>query len=205
MSDRDNIFKTIPSVFKVKFPRLTSIIDCFEIFVESPASLLARAQLYSQYKKHCTIKVLISCTPLGAINFISKCYGGRASDVQITRESGFHLSKYHMPSDQILADRGFTLRDEFAAGSSSELIVPSSQREKSNWQLSSRKIASVRIHIERVIGLMRNRYLILKGTLPLRIIKNIKDEAHSSTLANCDKIVTVCAALTNLGESIVYK
>ncbi|XP_057310040.1 uncharacterized protein LOC130648034 [Hydractinia symbiolongicarpus] len=99
MSDRDNIFKTIPSVFKVKFPRLTSIIDCFEIFVESPASLLARAQLYSQYKKHCTIKVLISCTPLGAINFISKCYGGRASDVQITRESGFHLSKYHMPSD----------------------------------------------------------------------------------------------------------
>ena len=70
MQDRDHIFQTIPSVFKAKFPRLTSIIDCFEVFVESPTSLMARAQFYSQYKKHCTIKVLISCTPLGAINYI---------------------------------------------------------------------------------------------------------------------------------------
>ena len=113
MQDRDYIFETIPLIFKSKFPRLTSIIDCFKIFVESPSSLLARAQFYSQYKKHCTIKVLISCTPLGAINFVSKCYGGRTSDIQITRKSEFHLSRYHMPGDQILADRGFTLKDDF--------------------------------------------------------------------------------------------
>ena len=45
---------------------------------------MARAQLYSQYKRHYTIKVLISGTPIGTINYISKRYGGRASDMQIT-------------------------------------------------------------------------------------------------------------------------
>ena len=51
MQDRDHIFDNIPAAFKHKFPRLTSIIDCFEVFVESPSSLLARAKFYSQYKK----------------------------------------------------------------------------------------------------------------------------------------------------------
>ena len=208
MQDRDHIYETIPPVFKNKFPRLTSIIDCFEVLVESPSSLMARAKFYSNYKKHCTIKVLISCTPLGAINFISQCYGGSASVVQITRESDFSSSKFHMPGDQILADRGFTLQDDFAAGSYSELIIPAFTRSK--MQLStkeveySRKIAHVRIHIERVIRLMKNRYTVLKGIIPLRTVKCIKDEASSAALSNCDKIVTACAALTNLGESIYH-
>nr|XP_047141115.1 uncharacterized protein LOC124816123 [Hydra vulgaris] len=207
MQDRDHIYETIPPVFKNKFPRLTSIIDCFEVFVESPSSLMARALFYSQYKKHCTIKCLISCTPNGTINFISKCYGGRASDNQITRESEFASSKYHMPGDQILSDRGFTLQDDFAAKSCSILINPAFTKDKAQLSASevekSRKISSVRIHIERVIGLLKNRYTILQGVLPLRTVKNITDEATSVTLSNCDKIVTVCAALTNLGEGIV--
>lgn len=209
MQDRDYIFRTIPPHFKPKFPRLTSIIDCFEVFVESPSSLLARAKFYSHYKKHTTIKVFISCTPLGAVNFVSKCYGGRAADVQVVKESDFHLSKFHMPGDQILADRGFTMVEEFAAGSCSELLIPAFTTGKKQLSAkeveTSRKIASVRIHIERVIGLIRNRYTILKGKLPLRIVKSIKDEASSSILANCDRIVVVCAALVNLGESIIYK
>ena len=136
MQDRNHIYQTIPSTFKAKFPRLTSIIECFETFVEAPSSLLARAQLYSRYKKHCTIKVLISCTPPGAINFVSKCYGGRASDIQITRDSGF--SRMYMPGDQILSDRGFTLQDDFASASSSELLIPAFTRGKS--QLSAKEL-----------------------------------------------------------------
>ena len=114
---------------------------------------------------------------------------------------------YSLPGDQILADWGFTLRDDFPAGASAELLIPAFTRGKS--QLSARevevswKIGSVRIHIERVIGLLKSRYTILQGILPLRLLKNIKDEAASATFANCDKIVTVYAALTNLGESIV--
>ena len=67
MQDCDNIFKTIPLVFTSKFLDLTSIIDCFEVFIESPGARLAGAQCYISFKKHCTIKVFISCKPLGII------------------------------------------------------------------------------------------------------------------------------------------
>ena len=207
--DRENIFKTIPSVFKEKFPRLTSIVDCFEIFIEAPRNLLARAQCYSNYKKHCTVKLFISCTPLGSINFLSKAWGGRASDVQIVRDSGFINSQYHHPGDQILADRGFTLQDDFAAKCSAELLIPSFTKGKKQLSAheveTSRKISSVRIHIERVIGLMKNRFTILKGTMPVRCVQSLKDETLETTLSSCDKIVTVCAALTNMGPSIIFK
>lgn len=208
IGDREQLFKIIPPVFKSKFPRLTSIIDCFEIFIDSPSNLLARAQCYSHYKKHTTIKVFISCTPLGAVNFVSTCWGGRASDIQIVRESSFPTTHYHMPGDQILADRGFTLREDFALNSGSELIIPAFTKEKNQLSAhkieSTRKIVSVRIHIERVIRLIKNRYTTLKGIMPIRCLKSIKDEQLESPLVNCDKIVTVCAALVNLGESIVY-
>ena len=50
----------------------------------------------------------------------------------------------------------------------------------------TRKIASVRIHIERVIGLLKNRYTILKGILPLRTVKGIADEANSKPFFSCN-------------------
>ena len=36
--------------------------------------------------------------------------------IQITRELGFTTSKYHIPDNQILADRGFASKDDFVAG-----------------------------------------------------------------------------------------
>ena len=81
--DRNHIRKTLPPVFKQNFPRLTSIIDCFEIFIDRPKNLKQRAQVYSNYKKHGTVKYLISCSPLGAVTFLSDGWGGRATDVQI--------------------------------------------------------------------------------------------------------------------------
>ena len=66
----------------------------------------------------------------------------------------------------------------------------------------SRKISSVRIHVERVIGLLKNRYTILQGTLQIQVIKSLTDEV--SEMARIDKLLRVCAGLTNLGEGIVY-
>lgn len=206
--DRDATQIAIPPVFKDKFPRLTSIIDCFEIFIDAPRNLLARAKCYSSYKKHCTIKFLISCSPLGAINFLSRAWGGRATDNRIVRDSGFISSKYHLPGDQILADRGFLLQDDFAAACGAELLLPAfkkKQKQLSAKQVeTSRKISSVRIHIERVIGLLKNRYTILKGPVPIQCVNSLKEESLGSTLASCDKIITVCSALVNLGEGIIF-
>ena len=89
------------------------------------------------------------------------------------------------------------------------MIIPSFTKGKDQLPAKevevSRKIASVQIHIERIIGLVKNRYTILKGILPYRTVRNIKGEALNSPLANCDKIMTVCAALINLEQSIVSR
>jgi hypothetical protein len=60
--------------------------------------------------------------------------------------------KYHQPGDQILADRGLTIVDDFAGYCSAELIIPSFTKGKKQLSAkeveTSRKISSVRIHIE---------------------------------------------------------
>ena len=82
MGDRGQIFQAVPPNL-IQISEADKYHDCFETFIESPRNLLTRAQCYSQYKKHTTIKIFRSCTPLDAVNFLSKCWGGRASDIQI--------------------------------------------------------------------------------------------------------------------------
>ena len=65
-------------------------------------------------------------------------------------------------------------------------------------------MSSIRIHIERVIGLMKNGYTILQGTMSINLIKTTRDEAADNSQARIDKIVRLCGALANLGEGIVY-
>ena len=169
-----------------------------------PKNLKARAQVYSNYKKHSTVKVFIVCSPLGAVTYLSTARGGRASDVEMVRASDFISSKYHQLRDQLLADRGFTMVEEFVVTCGAEWLIPSFTKGKK--QLSpkevevSRNISTIRIHIERVIG----RFTILQGPLSINVIKSQKDETQQSNLAAIDKLVHVCAALISLTEGIVY-
>lgn len=200
---------TLPSVFKFKYPRLTSIIDCFEIFIDQSRNLEARAQTWSNYKHHNTIKVFIACTPTGAISYLSLAWGGRVSDVELVRQSGFISSNLHLPGDQILADRGFTLQDDFAVQCSAELIIPAFTRGKQQLEAAdvekSRNMSRVRVHIERVIRLLKRRFRILQGVMSIRSLKSSKNESEELQLANVDKVIRACAMLVNLGDSIVVK
>lgn len=67
----------LSKAFKINYPNCRSIIDCTEIRVEQPSTAEQRVYLYSRYKSCYTIKFLVSITPSGMINFLSKCYGGR--------------------------------------------------------------------------------------------------------------------------------
>ena len=192
--DRDNIRQTVPPSFKQHFPRLTCIIDCFEIFIDRPVNLKARAQVYSNYKKHCTVKYLISCSPLGVINFLSNGWGGSATDTYIVRNSGFISNKFHCPGDQILADRGFPLQDDCASSCLAEFIIPAFTKGKKT---------SIRIHIERVIGLVKNRNHILDGHIPITLVKSMSNELYKQT-PTIDQLITVCACLCSLSTSIIY-
>ena len=100
--------------------------------------------------------------------------------------------------DLILADRGFTIEENFAIRGV-KLTVPPFTKGKS--QLSKREvekgkqISRVRIHVKRAIGVLKNRYTFLKSPLPVRFVMS-KDKSGIDTI---DKIVTVCCITNKLG------
>ena len=63
----------------------------------------------------------------------------------------------------------------------------------------SKRIAKVHIHVEWVIGLLKNKYTILQSTLPVCILKVKTDIDY----AFIDRIILVCAALINLSPTVV--
>ena len=95
--------------FRKHCPNCTVIIDCFEIFVDRPSALLARAQTYSSYMHHYTVKYLIEITPNGIVSFISKGWGERVSDKYLTDSCG--ILNNLLPGDTMLADRGFDIKE----------------------------------------------------------------------------------------------
>ena len=112
--EQDQLLKTMPADFREHFRKCALIIDCFEVFMQRPTSLKARAQTFSNYKKHNTVKFLIGITPQSSVAFISKGWGSRASDVHITENCGVLQKLRILPGDIVLADRGFTVQE--AAG-----------------------------------------------------------------------------------------
>ena len=78
---RESIRDNLPEIFvKTGHSKCRIIIDCAEVFIERPKSLLNQASTWSDYKHHNTIKFMVGITPSGDISFLSDCYGGRSSD-----------------------------------------------------------------------------------------------------------------------------
>ena len=65
--------------------------------------------------------------------------------------------------------------------------------------LESRELVRVRIHVEQLIGMVKQKYTILNGVLPIGFIK--QDVGNDKSVA--DKLMAICCALVNLCESIV--
>nr|XP_047146612.1 uncharacterized protein LOC101235303 [Hydra vulgaris] len=197
---RNELIETMPLCFRKYFEtKVAVIIDCFEIFINKPSNLCARAATWSQYKHHNTVKFLIGVSPQGVITFVSKAWGGRVSDKYLTEHCS--ILKNILPGDVILADRGFNIAESvgFYCG---ELKIPGFTKGKLQLTCSdvetTRKIASVRVHVERVIGLLRNKYKVLQSIMPLDYLYT-KD----SGLCTIDKIVIVCSSLINICDSII--
>ena len=88
------------------------IIDCTELFCQSPSSLNRQNSHFSHYKHHVTYKGLIGIAPSGAITFISQLYSGSISDKEIVNRCGILRKELWDDNDSVMADRGFTIEDE---------------------------------------------------------------------------------------------
>lgn len=197
--DRAVLRKTMPLCFKETFhDNTTVIIDCFEIRAQTPANLLTAAQSWSNYKHSQTIKYLIGITPQGSICFISEGWGGRVSDKFLTQNSSF-LNNL-LPGDVVMADRGFLIK-EYVELFQATVKIPAFTKGKTQLHPvdleKTRAIAHVRIHVERIIGMIRQKYTILSDTLPISLLSTGGDEPI------LDKIVFVCCALINVCPPIV--
>lgn len=194
--------KNVPFCFKETFhDKTTVIVDCFEVFIEKPACLITQQQCWSNYKHHCTIKFLIGITPQGTISYISDAWGGRASDQQIVECSKF-LDNIK-PGDVVLADRGFLIKETLGV-LQAQLVIPAFTKGKNQLHPfeieETRHIAHVRIHVERIIGAVKNKFHIFKDTIPISMLKKGNDPEKFCTL---DKIVTICCALINISPPII--
>ena len=200
--NRENLRMTMPFCFRPNYGlRVTSIIDCFELFIEKPLNLLAKSCTWSQYKHYNTAKYLISVTPQGIISYISNGWGGRVSDKYIVENSGY--LRHLVPGDVVLADRGFDVADSVAYHGAT-LDIPAFTRGRDQLSAedveSTRKLANVRIHVERIIGAVRQRYQILSatGVLP----KEMATKKTNGAIM-LDSVVCLCCALNNVCEGIV--
>ena len=100
----------MPREFQQYFgKKATVIIDCFELLTEMSSYLKARAQTFSNYKHHNTIKYLIGITPQGVVSYISSGWRGRTNDKCLTENCSF-LDNL-LPGDLVLADRGFNIQE----------------------------------------------------------------------------------------------
>ena len=182
--NREVVHQNMPRLFKELYPNCVVIIDCSEVFIETPSKFEARSKTYSNYKKHNIIKFLIGITPCGSISFLSQCWGGRVSDKNLTQECGFF--NMLQQGDVVLADRGFTIEEDVAL-CGAKLEIPAFTRgEKYLSQYNvekSKQLSAVHIHVERIIGTLKNRYTIMKG--PLATI-------------NCLSIVEMRSLLTSI-------
>jgi len=191
---REVIDQTMPADFRKKFPSTRVIIDGTEIPISKPAHVKDQISTWSAYKNKNTLKCLVGISPRGCITYVSPSYGGSTSDRQIFERSD--LFKNHEllnKGDSIMADRGFVVQDLVACR---DIAVNMPTMLKGRTQLSTtsvakdRKIASKRVHVERVIGLAKT-YKIIKAELN-------KFYVHLG-----GRILFVCFVLQNFRKSIV--
>ncbi|XP_057302699.1 uncharacterized protein LOC130636867 [Hydractinia symbiolongicarpus] len=167
-ASKKTVAETMPKCFKDLYPTTRVIIDCTEIFIEMPSSYRSQSATFSSYKHHNTAKGLVGIAPSGAITFVSDLYAGRKH------------------GDSLMADRGFDIEEDLPDGVT--LNIPAFLKGKTQLdlgeELETRRIASVRVHVERAINRVKN-FRILQSIFPLSMAPDL------------NKVWVICCYLVN--------
>lgn len=187
----DKLAANLPVYFTM-FSDTCVVVDCAEIPVKQNSCLNCSIRTYSHYKGTNTIKFLVGIAPCGVIMFLSKAYGGRASDKFIFNDS--KVLQKCSPGQGVMTDKGFNIDSECKEAGVNLYKPP--KYFKKNTQFTGeevetcRKIARARVHVERTIQ-------------RIRLFRILKDRLEWMFLQHIDKILTVVSALVNLSPSIL--
>lgn len=188
---RDMVKFFSPSDFKVQYPSTRVIVDGTECPIKKPKQPLNQQATFSTYKNCNTVKVLVGSSPGGLISYVSNAYAGSTSDRAIAERSD--LPNMCDSGDSVMADKGFNVQDLFIANNVT-INIPTFFKKKNRISgdivMKDRKIASKRVHIERLIGLAKT-YQILKKPL------------NNTESALAMEVIRVCFNLCNFRENIV--
>jgi len=136
-----------PACFKY-FPRTRCVIDCTEFYIQRPSLPTSQRKTWSSYKSHNTFKCLIAVTPRGSFSFVSHLWTGSISDRRLVERCGF--LELLEPDDDVMADRGFVIRDLLALRGATLNIPPFACGKQLAPQATTktRRIARARIRVE---------------------------------------------------------
>ena len=156
---RQTVDETMPKCFQTIYPKTRVILDWTDIFIEVPSSYRSQSVTFSSYKHHNTVKGLVGIDPSGAVTFVSDLFTGRCLDKQIIRASG--ILDLLEKDDDVMADRGFEIEELLPEGVT--LNIPPFLNDEPRLSLQdewkTRKIASVRIHVERASSKHSKSYI----------------------------------------------
>ncbi|KAF9417154.1 hypothetical protein HW555_005665 [Spodoptera exigua] len=179
--DKDMIKKNLPMAFRHKYNNVSCIIDCLEIEMQKPSKAVSQAMTWSDYKKANTIKYLISSTPNG----LDLGAEHQSCDFIKTLKNGM----------VVMTGRRFKHVEQYLKKSNNTLVRPASveagvKMSKCEAKLT-KQIATLRIHIKRVIRRLRKFYMLKPhACLNLKVIKILDD------------IIIIACALINLHDSL---
>ena len=149
-----------------------SIIDCSQLFIETPQAHDLQASTWSTYKHHNTLKYLIGVPPNSSIVYVPKAYTGRISDKEITVLTGY-LDTIP-PYSALICDKDSTSLMRVLHGVSHTAYVPPGKRGMSqmgNEEVGkTNRIAKLRILVELVIRRMK-LFHFLSSELPISVIQ----------------------------------
>lgn len=151
---KEVITGNMPKQFKDKYPSTRVVINATEVYIDQPKLPELQQMTFSNYKNNNTFKALIGISPDGDITFVSSLYPGSISDKQLTRRCG--IIDLLEPGDSVMADCGFDIEEDLIL-KGVHLNIPPFLRGKQQFSekelIGTRRIASLRIHVERAIEL----------------------------------------------------
>ncbi|KAL4713365.1 hypothetical protein ACJJTC_016833 [Scirpophaga incertulas] len=166
----DEVRENLPIAFRKRYSKAISIIDCFEIQIEKPSNALHQALTWDTE-------------------------GGPQTQlhIRVFEDSGF-LDKLPLGSI-VLADRGFKNIAHLLEQRGCTLLRPasvgSSSKPTAEEVLQTKRIAAIRVHVERCIGKLRDFKMIgPHSCVDISYIKFL------------DNIVTIACGLVNLKDCI---